>query len=268
MSSSVSVISVEGRQESLAAMGLTQWYARKRLPGARPSPAFKSAKRPSSASSPESIQAKPAGLSEVKRLVTQAPPEGEKTVALKQAKNTIAINTPEKEVVAEVSMPSGIAASTPSLVEETFVLRLFRAGKFWVSSETSVSSSLSREQALLTNILSALGSNAPVEYVKALSWPVFDGRFMLQDQAGFTEEVITRWLHGLVSASASERYHFLHFGGARADLIDTVLKHSASESKFEPLIRLSCSLDEMLAMPTKKSLIWSELKQYRAVLGF
>lgn len=242
----------EGRLSYLSHLGVSNWFARHHLAGARPS------------SYSSQLQQRFDGVQK------DIPPP------LKLQPNRYAIDPQfAPKHIARVD-PSKVMHDAPEPAEEAgesvterrdvsvglvdeqlsaVSLRAFQLADVLITSEGCDVGLLAMEQQFLRNLLLACGvKNVSANYCGDLSFPVFNNPLMSHLPGAGSKDVLSRFLVGCVSVPV--RLH-LHFGGTLAALVaESLLETSADgRAKYQSLV-FDNPLSAVFASPTLKAKLW------------
>lgn len=247
------------REARLGAMGVTQWYARVRLPGAAESPVFAFPDREES------------GAADSHASVAVA----ELVAATEREESLSGAATALLESVDRSSPPVGsLPASNEPVVDDVVVaaptqlakgkvlachLGLYRCGDYLICSAESTGDWVPKEQSLLKNILFALGvSSADLCFLGEFFWPVFaHAHSPLNTEATF-QNVCGAWL----AKHQSQHSRLLLFSSPQIQ--DALV---AIEQFEGSILRVPVSLADMLANPSLKSQGWQAMREQFDALG-
>jgi len=258
----------QARAAYLKSLGVVQWYAKKRLPGAASSPELvvqNEAQRMPSASIPaqssvSSVSVESPGAVESIKVLASSISGVESRAAASRHESDGDKSSREAGSLAE--NPLKEVPALPSKAEtRTFAIRSFNAGSVFITSDGQALGPDTAEVDLLRNILRAIGlSNVSLSVLQTFSWPVFELPQSRFESVPAVEDMVSRWLNVNASQQGDKRgprWH-LHFGSVSGDMIESVRSRVERPDSLKVLL-LPHSLEEMLAMPMKKARVWEVL---------
>lgn len=265
--------SVQERQVCLEAMGIQQWYARSRLPGASATPiellSFGGADNDSLALAPplptENDAASPllsaedaqSALDILKKGGLKPEPDSVPDTSRAITESSSLSSAP---LINEV-VPDNSLSELPVLSGLTaFSLVAYRSEKLVVLSESEIGGSHPSELELLKNILKAKaelsGLARECHYHQTFNWPVFASLNLQSKQSQMAAQLLSEWFAAQIS---SELQMVLYFGSVDTELGSFFQKLTAATCASQRFVRLSYSLSDMLRVPTRKSDVWAQL---------
>ncbi len=250
------------RQQKLASMGVAQWYARVRLPGAAESVRFMVAQ-----AAPVSAAAVPSsavGLSS-ESGASSVPSADTARHLLQEVSEPVSESRGGVELLAGLSPAEGGGQVAAPSVEAGAVHQvalsasLYTCGAWLIASLEARGAWVPQEQALLTNILRACGAPyESLEFHGEFEWPVFSSPKLPSGQVTYLQACFKEWVSAV---SKGEPGRSLMFGSTdELDLLDNVVQGS------DAAIRVDVSLASMLSMPVRKAQVWRALQPHLALL--
>ncbi len=240
------------REQRLEAMGVRQWYARARLPGAARSPVWLHHAKSRSGSR---------GLEQDIPLVAGQVDSGS-SAAVREKIQAKALLVPAgcaqeaKVAVSEVMKGTPPVESELGQADQFSIVQchisLYRCGHYALCSVEGAGEWSPSEHALLTNILLAIGlADEECQLLGEFSWPVFSRSLTpLNSEATFVE-VCAAWLDRELGFAKG----LLLFHDPR---VDSFLKGIVRLDNA--VVRVEASLSSMLADPVSKARVWRQLQ--------
>lgn len=222
------------RLDYLDAMGITQYVARTPLPGARPSPVLAVAATGQPEAGPVSAAIRPAQVSQLLDDNTAA--------------------RMDKRPPPAVAVPT-IATPAPTTASPAFQCQL----ALWTADDLLVIADMPRldnpQQALLRNILQAIGRTVPLSGVQQFSWPISQHR---------DRSLVAARDHfqGLLDGGLLQQHslrQILCFGNRSSTLLAADDDNPPLQYRDWPVTTV-CALHEMLAEPARKADTWRTLQ--------
>jgi hypothetical protein len=229
------------RLDYLDAMGITQYVARKPLPGARPSPVIQLAVQ-----SPEQPAPEP-----------QAPEKSGRMTSLIGADLPDKKNSQATSAKPIPATPASITDAAPTSLPDTFHCQI----AIWTVGDLLVLADAPRldnsQLTLLRNILQAIGRTDNLSDVKQFSWPLPQRK----DKSLLAAKEHFQGLldGGLLQTSGLRQ--ILCFGQSVITLLNTGDTDTENMQQYRdwPVITV-CALHEMLAQPSRKADTWRTLQ--------
>ena len=238
------------RNERLAALGVRQWYARVRLPGAAVSPDF--VLRDSEVVS----EVQDTGSSQKPLLETESSPK----LSPDSARSLLSVEGPKGDAL---DADSGVQArvAEPAIEIQSRHLCVYHVGELLICSIEEQGQWQPLEFELLANILSACGlGDSKLEFIGEFTWPVFASLRLHLNRDDYFRSALSQWLS--VSAKQCKKVVVLGRGDVTLSL-DGVWDAIGVSPE---LVRVGASLADMLSMPSRKAQVWRELQPQISLL--
>ncbi len=261
------------RQAHLSEIGVPQWYARTRLPGAAATPdwVLLSPAELLVAAGDDLALPRDASVQAVDALQDSSIQTRSALDSLKQpsfqelrdepsptesAKSEPSTNKHSSALELEFRIP---ALSTSRALDK-FSLVLYRTNHGLVFSESIEDGSHPSELQLLKNVLKSLPQlrdvHAACQYLQTFSWPVFRSLNLQSKQSGELAALLSNWLTPQYSEAVK---NVLYFGDAFPELQRFFSDYFASISASIHFSAFNHSLAQMIRFPQRKSELWADL---------
>lgn len=247
------------RAQYLQQMGVSQWYARKRLPGAAVSSSAiyqAGVPLPANDSSPSELT-----VARVEAPVSVSASAPAPNVGSDAAKVALAsLNTPEDSAAnAPLSLDDqqGRPQLSDSARQFSVSVRAYIFESILITSEIERDRADAPERRLANNIVNAcLGEAVTILSASEFEWPVFVRNELHDKLAIDGREVCGTWFASLLKSQPS--FH-IHFGSS-----DEVLAQASQDESIRSF-HFTFSLSELLTSPASKALCWKTLLEQGAV---
>ena len=264
-------------------MGVSQWFARRKLLGA----ATSCLPGDEQGFSEEKSLAEPKSEGRLKSAVAgQHVPKDSRVF---ERDNVLESNKPStepssaqiadikdltaKSLAVSETTDSSVESASPSVVMEVpvplnFNVRAYRVAHVLVTTEGGAGDAVSaeNEKALLGNILRASGVVVEgVDSLGAFSWPIFNNANLCRLD-GVTEQLLLpRFLENCQDDAI---YLHLHFGSTLSSIVEDFSLGKPSENEARnAFLCFENSLSQMMAMPMLKAKLWRSLSSHLSLFS-